>query len=164
MIYQILVHTPIWVFGLFFVLLALGLFLSKERTVPISKAFLFSVGMFSWSLINVLVSFRANPSVLLAWSLGVLVVWSLNFRLRLPRDITYLADMKQFHFSGGYSILSLIMLIFFARYVEGAMTGINPALKNTPSFFLTTSLIFGALSGVFFVRALAMAYAIKNAK
>ena len=50
MIVQILSHTPIWVYALFFVLLAFGLIQTRTRTVRKMPALLLPAGMTALSL------------------------------------------------------------------------------------------------------------------
>jgi hypothetical protein len=59
-----------------------------------------------------------------------------------------------FHVPGSWTPFALMMAIFFAKYVVGAMTAMQPAVVATTWFGATLSLVFGFLSGTFFARFL----------
>lgn len=159
---QVLLHTPTWVYGLFVFLLLLGLFLSRERTVGMSRAFILSCGMFGWTLVSTLLMFEGRPLAVFCWAVALGMVRLYNLRLALPRGVAYLPETRRFHFSGGYSILALIMAVFFVRYAVAAATAIHPELKHDAAFMVVTSAVFGLFSGIFFVRAMSMLRAVRT--
>ena len=68
MITQILSHTPLWVFGLFFGLVYLGYVQSRTRQVSRSRLTMLPIAMLAWSLYSVWSTFDAHLTALAAWA------------------------------------------------------------------------------------------------
>ena len=73
MILQILSHTPIWVYGLFFVLLVFGLIQTRTRTVRKLPALLLPAGMLALSLWGIYSSFGLATIPLAAWGMAIVI-------------------------------------------------------------------------------------------
>ena len=63
---QILTHTPLWVFGLFFGLVYLGYLQSRTRQVSRGRLIVLPLAMLAWSLYSVWSTFAAHLTALAA--------------------------------------------------------------------------------------------------
>ena len=70
MIHSILQHTPVWVWVLFCVLIALGIAQTREREVSIARATILPILMIALSLSGVLSAFSQVPLACGAWLAG----------------------------------------------------------------------------------------------
>ncbi len=78
---EILKHTPAWVFVLFFVLLAVGYFQSKDRAIGRGKVSILPVAMIVLSFHGVLSAFGAIAIGLVSWVLGVVIAVGIGVSL-----------------------------------------------------------------------------------
>jgi hypothetical protein len=152
LIVQILSHTPIWVFALFFVLLVFGLMQTRTRTVRIIPALLLPVGMIALSLAGINSSFGLTTIPLAAWGIAIAVATVVGYILRDKR-IHCEATGGKFFIPGSWVPLVVIMAIFFAKYVYAVMHASNAEVISTPMFIGALSAVYGLLSGYFASRA-----------
>lgn len=66
MFWQIVLHTPLWVWPLFLGLLALGFSQSRDRTVPGSMVLALPAIMVAYSAYGVIATFGMDPRALTA--------------------------------------------------------------------------------------------------
>jgi len=151
---QILLHTPRWVFALFFVLLVAGVTQLVARRASLRRVSLLPLAMVGLSLYGVASAFAAQPLALLAWAvtggLAMLAVLSRS----LPAGTTYDGTTRQFMLPGSALPLALMMGIFFTKYAVGATLTMLPTLAQQSGFALAVSALYGAFSGVFLGRAI----------
>ena len=153
MIVQILAHTPVWVYGLFFGLVAFGLMQTRTRTVGKIPALLLPVGMFGLSLWGIYSSFGLRTIPLAAWGIAMAiatVVWYTYFRdTRIHCEVPH----GNFFIPGSWVPFVVMMAIFFAKYVYAVMHAFNAEVVSTPAFIGALSAVYGLLSGYFTSRA-----------
>lgn len=152
---MILQHTPSWVWVLLAVLLALGLAQTLPRRVGLRRAALLPAAMLVWSLWSVVSGF-GSALALSAWALGALVTAGATARLGAPRGARWQADESRFELPGSWVPLALIVALFGAKFFVGASIAQHPLLRADDAFAAAASLAFGAFSGVFAGRALAL--------
>lgn len=155
MLMQILLHTPRWVFGLFAVLLALGLSQVATRRASLTRVSILPLVMLALSFIGVWSGFAASqPWVLLGWvkALGV-SAWLVS-RRPAPAGTEYDAAARTFALPGSFVPLAMMMAIFFTKYAVGIALAMQPGLAHHTTFAWVTSVMYGAFSGVFLGRAL----------
>ena len=156
MIMQIISHTPIWVFVLFFVLLTLGYLASRPRTLSRGRVAILPVAMMLLSAYGVVSAFGYRAMGILAWVAGMALAVLLNRILRLPRGANYFATTRSFALPGSWIPLALMLVIFFTKYAVAVLRLIHPALLDHVSFVAGISLAYGVLSGIFFASALTL--------
>jgi hypothetical protein len=155
MITGILQNTPYWVWGVFVLLLVLGLSQTRTRSVPPFLVFLLPLIMIPLSLYAVIASFGAKPLPLTAWALGIVAALALNsFMFRAPAGVRFLRDAGKFEIPGSWIPLFLMMVIFLARFVLGVTTAVNPPLVANEIFIGIVGAILGLCSGTFAARAI----------
>jgi hypothetical protein len=151
---QILANTPVWVFVLFVVLLAVGLMQARTRTVRKTAAFLLPAGMIALSLAGISSSFGLQLVPVTSWLVALSLV-TLAGRWWFRDDkVQYDPATSTFAIPGSWTPLVVIMAIFFAKYVYAVMRAFNLEGVTAPLFVVCQSAVYGALSGYFAARAL----------
>ncbi len=148
-------HTPPWVWALLAALLALGLAQARARRVGPTRAALLPAAMLAWSLWGVATSFGSAPA-LPAWAAGASAAALATRRLGAPAGTRWSAQAHAFQLPGSWLPLALILALFCCKFATGALLALRPALGADPAFATGASLAFGAFSGVFAGRALAL--------
>jgi hypothetical protein len=154
MLTQIIDSTPKWVFGVFFVLLWYCWMQSRTREASKLRVLILPIIMIFLSLGGVFASFHGHLPSLIAWAIGCMVAVVGNHMSGAPSGVRYNPETKRFHLPGSWTPLALMMVIYCAKYVDGAMTAMRPDIQATTAFAVVLSIIFGCLSGTFFGRFL----------
>ena len=154
MLYEILTHTPAWVFGLFALLLWLGAKQLSGRRVGLRRTMAMPVVMIALSLYGVLSVFSRQPLAALAWAAAALVVGFVLVQRGAPAGTRYDLATRSFALRGSAVPLALMMGIFFTKYGVGVQVAMHSALTGDPAFALGVSALYGAFSGAFAGRAL----------
>jgi hypothetical protein len=151
--YQIISHTPTWVFGLFAVLLALGLKQARAGTMSLLRVSLIPVAMTALSIYGTVSAFGASLYVLLAWKLSAVAFGALVPRTPLSKEVHFDAASRSLHLPASWVPLALMMGIFFTKYFVGVALAMQPALASDTAFGIGFAALYGAFSGVFATRA-----------
>jgi len=150
----ILRGTPTWVFILFFALIALGYFQSRDRTVGRSRVAITPAALIALSLYGVLSAFSFLG--LAFWLAGAVAAGSLGVIFSKQRNVSYSPETKSFFVPGSWIPLALMMAIFFTKYAVAVAQARHLPVVNQSAFIVTTSVCYGVFSGVFFTRAAAL--------
>ncbi len=153
MIAQILIHTPIWVYGLFVVLVAFGLQQTRSRNVKAVLAYLLPLGMIALSLAGINSSFGIKPVPIIMWALGLLAVSAIGFKYFRDDRVTFSRSNRSFFIPGSWTPFVVIMAIFFTKYVFAVMNALDPNTATASTFVAMLSLAYGCFSGYFSSRA-----------
>jgi len=153
MIFNILQHTPVWVWALFCALLVLGV--SQTRTLEVSKArvTVLPLAMVCLSISGVLGSFGELPVAWAGWIAGFVITVRLLAPLVTARGATWSARDQRFRIPGSWVPLTLIVGLFVLKYAAGAGMALNPSLATSGVFAGTLSLLYGMFAGLFWGRA-----------
>jgi len=154
MMMQILVHTPRWVFVLFFVLVYLGIKQFVARSVDFGRASVLPLAFLGLSLYGVVSGFSTQPLALLAWALAVALACVAVITSELPAGTAYDAAKRRFLLPGSPVPLVLMMGIFFTKFAAGVTLASAPHMAQELSFALPIAAMYGAFSGVFLGRAM----------
>lgn len=160
---EILKRTPPWVFVLFFVLLALGYFQSKDQAVSRGKVLLLPIAMIGLSFYGVVSAFAFSPIGLICWLLGIGIAAWLGILLAMPRGVSYSIETKLFSVPGSWLPLALMMAIFFTKYAVAVILARQLPLAGEVAFIGSISLCYGLFSGLFLARALVIRRAARSA-
>ncbi|KQP22403.1 hypothetical protein ASF43_00255 [Pseudorhodoferax sp. Leaf267] len=153
MLVQILSHTPSWVWGLFALLLVLGVRQSRPGRQSLARTLVVPLAMAGLSLYGTVAAFGATAAVLAAWCAAALpLAWALS-RSALPAGTRYDAARRSFSVAGSWMPLALMIGIFLTKYAVGVALAMVPARAHAPAFGLVVALLYGAFSGCFFGRA-----------
>lgn len=145
----ILHNTPTWVFGLFFLLLWMGLRQWRAASLPWARATLVPAGMTCLSLYGALTTLASAPAALLAWAVAAALAFFLLIRRPLPATVRYEPGQGRFFMPGSPLPLILMMGVFFTKYAAGVTFGMHPELARDPAILLAVGLVYGAFSGIF---------------
>lgn len=160
MLLQILIHTPVWVFAVFALLLWLGGRQMRANEAPLARVLLLPLVMVALALTGVTSVFghaqapAALTMVLALWLLAALGSAALVRRLPLAATVRYDAAARRFHLPGSALPLLLMMGIFATKYAVGVSLALHPLLARQAGFALSITAVYGVFSGIFLGRAL----------
>ena len=156
MLKEILTHTPTWVFVLLAVLLALGIQQLFPRRVSLTRATVMPLAMTALSVSGVVSAFGAASAALVVWALGTVVAAALSLRRPLPSSTRYDAATRSFLVAGSAVPMAMILGIFSTKYAVGVGLALHPELALNAGFALAIGTLYGAFSGLFAARVLAL--------
>jgi len=132
LIVQIVSHTPIWVYALFFVLLVFGLIQTRTRTVRKMPALLLPVGMMALSLAGIYTSFGLSTIPLAAWGMALASATVVGYTFFRDTRIHCTATDGNFFIPGSWGPLVVMMAIFLTKYGYAVLHAYNAAGIATP--------------------------------
>ena len=153
MIAQILINTPLWVWGLLAALLALGFSQARSRTAGLGRITLLPLGLGAFSLYGTVSAFGASPPVIGSWLAATTLLLLIVTQMPLPAGARYESATRQFHLPGSWVPMALILCIFLTKYVVGVSLVMHPELKANANFILAIGTLYGLYSGIFAGRA-----------
>lgn len=153
MLYNILSHTPLWVWALLAALAALGWKQSRASHSRLARTAVMPLAMVGLSLYGTVSAFGATSAVLVGWCAAALALALATARSALPPGTRYDAGLRSFAVAGSWVPLVLMMAIFLTKYAVGVALAMDPARAHDPAFSLTAALLYGAFSGCFFGRS-----------
>ncbi len=153
MLMQIVLHTPKWVFAVFFLLLWLGARQLLANQVSLTRVTLMPVAMGGLSVYGVVSVFGDSFGALLGWAAAAAVMAALVLQRPLHAATRYDAAARQFEVAGSPVPLMLMMGIFLTKYVVGAALAMHPELRFQPTLAIVVPVLYGAFTGVFAARA-----------
>jgi hypothetical protein len=152
MLLQILASTPKWVFGLFILLLVMGLRQMRSYRASLLRIAILPVAMKTLAVYGVLSAFGASSAALFAWVAAASVAAVIVLRRPLPRTTRFDAATRTFEVTGSVVPLLLMMGIFFTKYVVAVQLAMHPALAHQTDVELVVGTLYGAFSGIFAAR------------
>lgn len=154
MFVQVVAHTPLWVWGLLVLLIALGLAQSVARTISLRRVIWLPLAMTALSLHGTLSVFHAAQWSWVLW-LGAAVATVAWFASSdLPAGVGFEPSTRTFNLPGSWEPLVLVMGIFLTRYAVAVVLALHPALTQDVASAAIVSSLYGAMSGVFIGRML----------
>jgi hypothetical protein len=150
----ILRKTPIWVWGLFAGLVAVGISQLRARTASLARVSVLPVAMtlFSiWGTFSVAGGAPHLAGAAAAW----LIAGGLAFALVAPGQAAAEFDpvQRSYRLPGSAIPLLLIVGIFLVKYVVGVELAMAPRLAGETRYVLVVAALYGAFTGVFVGRA-----------
>ena len=156
MFISILQHTPVWVWGLFVGLVALGLWQTRDREITLVRVTVLPLVLIALSLSGVLNAFGHFPIALGSWAAGVGAAQVFGRQFVAVGGARWSAEAGLLHVPGSWLPLVLIVGLFCIKYFAGASLGMHPALAGDTAFAGLCSLAYGSFSGLFLARALSL--------
>lgn len=156
MLIHILQGTPVWVWGLLALLVAIGVSQSVPRRVSARRALIVPTLMVAFSLFGVATTFGAQPLALGAWAAGIALAIVFGLDAVAPRGARWVRDAARFDLPGSWLPLGLILGLFCIKYGVGVSLALTPALASDAKFEVGIALAYGAFSGLFAARAIAL--------
>lgn len=145
-IFDIVMHTPLWVWPLLILVLWLGWSASRPRIVhPLRLAALPLVGL--GVTIAGAVQSVALPVTLAGWLAGLLFSLPIGRLVGRRRVVTWQPDGR-IRLDGGWFMLGFAVSIFAVRYVLGVIFGVWPALATHSAWIAGAGAVGGAIAGI----------------
>jgi len=146
LLFQIIVHTPVWVWLVMAAVIGLGLYGLRPRTVrPWRLAILPMVGV--GTSLTAIVQSNRPALAFAAWGLALLASLPLGNVLGRRRPAQWLEEGR-LEIAGGWFMLGFALSIFAVRYVLGVVFGINPALKAEVLWIGLSAGCGGVIAGI----------------
>ncbi len=143
-------NVPIWVFPLFFLLLAIGLRATKNRGVPVFLIYALPL-LGILTLRNIL---ALSPPAWI-WLVAALAYGAgLAFGMRLQRGLLVYRGARHIEVKGEWITLTAMMIIFVAGFANGALSALAPELTKSATFVAIFAAITCLPSGQFLGRAI----------
>jgi hypothetical protein len=147
----IVIHTPIWVWPLYALLLFLGLQRTRDRTVPLWRELILPLVVTGFAISSFIgAGLGALPAMLFGLVIGGTAGWLLereDATRRLPDGALWLR--------GEWWSFAQIALVLVFRYVTSVAAAMAPALNADLTWHLSTLFISAALSALFLGRTAA---------
>jgi hypothetical protein len=127
----ILLHTPLWVYAVFAVLMIFGLQGLRARSLPVWRVAIVPAFFILWGVISVISRSAAFPIGFVDWLItgaaGFAIAW-----LTTGRDSVEIDRVRrQVRLPGSVVPLTRNLLIFFAKYALTAAMAVAPAHQVT---------------------------------
>ncbi len=156
MFIAILRHTPVWIWGLLSLLLAAGLWQTRDREISLLRITILPLVMVVLSISGVLRAFGPSAVALGGWALGVGTALALARQLLSVRGAVWSTDAQALQVPGSWLPLALMLGLFAVKYFAGYHLAVNPTLATDAVFAGLCSVAYGGVSGTFMARALAL--------
>jgi hypothetical protein len=156
MLIAIVQHTPAWVWGLLSVLIAFGLWQTRDREMSLARVTILPLVMIALSLSGVFSAFGHTPVALGGWAAGVSAALAFARQIVSVRGATWSAQTATLHVPGSWLPLALIVALFSVKYFVGVKLAMHPALAADTNFAGLCSLAYGGFSGLFLARGISL--------
>lgn len=153
MLLQIITRTPVWVFALLAMLLALGCSQTLPRAVSLKRLTIIPLAMTGLSLYGMVSAFHGSWPCLMTWSAASTLAVITLLQAPAAQDTAYNTATQKFNLPGSWVPMALFMGIFFTKYAVGVSLAMQPALANNNNFALPVSAMYGAFCGIFLARS-----------
>lgn len=156
MLQQIVLHTPLFVWGILAFCLFMGVKQSRDQRMSRQRLLLVPAIWTAFGLWGISSAFGLQAQNLAAWALGLMLVVAALRRVSWPRGARFDGSGGLFFVPGSWVPMVMIMAIFMAKYLVGVSLAMVPQLAQLPAFALGVSLLYGALSGLFVARSISV--------
>ena len=146
--------VPFWPFAILAILIAAGYRQSQERVVKPGLLIGVAAAMLGLSIYGVTAAFGAGLVPVVAWALGYAASVRFSGPWVAPRGMTH--EGGAVRVPGSWVPMGLMMGIFMSKFALGFLTGVGAHVVHELWFAATASALFGALSGGFAARAIAV--------
>ena len=153
MFIAIVQHTPVWVLGVFAVLVAAGLAQSRPRQMSVLRVTVLPLVLIALSGSGVFSAFGHFPVALGGWGAGVGAALVFARDALAVRGASWSQATRTLHVPGSWLPLALIVGLFCVKYVAGASLALHPGLATDAAFAAVVSVAYGAFSGMFLARS-----------
>jgi hypothetical protein len=153
MIWNIVSHTPVWIWGLLAFLIWLGLSQSKDRQVSVPRTFITPAAMIGLSIYGMVSVFGASPLVWSLWLLTCTVLVCAMLWLPTAAGCQYDRLQRRFKLPGSWIPMVVIMCIFCTKYSVGISLALSPSIVRSGVFTTVIPLLYGAFSGLMLGRS-----------
>ncbi len=143
-------NAPIWVWPLFFVLLAIGVLAMKTRSSSIVPYFFYP--LFGLTAVKALMGLGHIPTSWIVFASFYMVGLTVAFRWQDGLILEKKGRMMRLQ--GDKMTILILMLIFFSNFVNGVFEAVAPHVLSTLLYTVIFGGLIGLCSGSFTGRAL----------
>jgi hypothetical protein len=160
--YQILSHTPLWVWVLLAYLVWQGIKAMQPRSMPIWRALIVPVVFIVWGISRIGFGHQDNAWPLLAWTAAALLLLPLG--VLTPRPFEVVHKTGEIIRPGSAFALIRNLVVFSAQYAVGVISAMDASDRALA--IVAGRVISGATAGYFVgsTIALLLAYRRKSAE
>ncbi|VVD86287.1 hypothetical protein PHO31112_01380 [Pandoraea horticolens] len=162
MSFAFLSHVPFWVWWLFVALVALGLSATRTQQKPLWAALAMPLAMTAVSAYGAANTFTTHAPALIAWASAVVIAAVLRSALGWWGHVSRLPATRRVQVSGSWLPPVWMVAIFALKFSVAVALAIHPDLTSNGGFAAWICLSYGAFSGIFLGRALAIRRAMRN--
>ena len=155
MIMSILQQVPRFVWFLLAGLIALGVSMSFTRRRSMRAAVAIPLAMIVLSFYGV-ISVFAQPIALAGWLGGVALALGVSAALGLWDEVRWSRQERCLIVPGSWIPMAMIMGLFVTKFGANVMLGMHHELGSDPTFAALAGFAYGAFSGMFLARGVAM--------
>lgn len=159
--FEIIRHTPWWVFVLFCILIAIGMKATRPRNTSYRKLLLLPIVFTFWNLIWLNERIQNHYPLIVFWLIG-LAVGSCFGWISVRRWTISAVGSEFIKLPGTWSTLVLIMTVFVVRYFFIYNYEAHPEAASR--LFFSDALISGTITGIFIGRAACLILKYKKTK
>lgn len=143
-------NVPVWVWPLFVVLLAIGIFSMRDRSGSVIP-FLF-YPLFGFTSLGAITALTHTPLNWITFGIAYLIGAILAFWWQ--DGLVLSKDRWRVRVRGEKITLIILMAIFFSNFVNGVIEAVAAHIRSLPFFTLIFAGLIGACSGSFTGRGL----------
>jgi hypothetical protein len=151
MLYQILTHTPIYVWAILAFLVYRGVLAAREREMGAGRMLVIPLLMLALSLQSISTQFGLESVAMLAWAIGA-ALSALLCRVSGKGRASPGAVPGTVRIPGSWMPLALMMTIFAIKYVLAVALAIQPGLAGKALFAASACGLLGLCNGCFLGR------------
>jgi len=155
-ILEIIRHTPPWVWAILAAIVVLGALQMRDQRPARLRVLLLPLGLGAYSAWGALSLFGAAPGVIAAWLAGALGLALASRTLPWARGVRHDPAGDRIHVPGTVWPLLLMLAVFAVRYAVVVTLVCHHEWAADAAFAAAVAGLYGALSGVFAGRALAL--------
>ncbi|MEK4677359.1 MULTISPECIES: hypothetical protein [Bacillus] len=148
MIFEIVKHTPIWVWLLFYFLLSRGIAASQEREVNISQSLIVPGIFILWGIYNIFANFSFRFYAFLLYIIFLGIGTFLGYKLYSRKHRFFLKNGILFR-SKNYLPLMVILINFIIKYALNTYMHINTDAIHSLDFIFLYTITSGTTAGLF---------------
>ncbi|WP_374625989.1 hypothetical protein [Devosia sp.] len=147
----VIAHTPVWVWGLYALLLVLGLRRTRDVTLPLWRVLILPAVVTVLAVSSVIgAGLGTMPVILVGLAAGGAAGWRLE-----PAGAIRRLPGGRLRLRGEWWTLVQLALVLVLRYLTNVVAAIDPVLHANPAWQLGTLFATAALSGLFLGRTAA---------
>jgi hypothetical protein len=156
-LFQILSHTPHWVFIVFALMLWMGARQLGPTRSHWNRVIGMRLAMTAFAIYGVATAFGHSPAGLwgvAGWVVAAAFALARVSRLPLNPAVRYDAATRRFFQPGSWAPLALMIGVFLTKYVVSVTLALHPDDARQAGFALGVSTLYGLFSGIYLGRAL----------